>query len=719
MANTREDVYKAISQREDVNPKEGVDKYGKVEFADAKNHKYPIDTAEHIRAAWNYINKRVNDGKYTDAEVEQIKNKIIAAWKKKIDKAGPPSAGKSTDEDLFPNNALKAISENDNELVVRNHIILFGGRDLTGIEATRQGFKVVSVNGDGTRGEYFSKNTNFESEFTKTGTLDVDFEHGFDPDKTGNDPNEILGYVDWKTAKITDDGVIVDRVLNRRARYVKALETLIKEGLIGTSSACIPGTGKKTTAGEIIKWPLMRDTLTVSPAEPRMLSDNALSAVKSLAVEIPYFKSLLSAIPASEAALPIVADPIQTKPKEDNMPEPDVKSIVDSAVAAALKARDETAQIEADKQTAMKAAEEAGYKKAIEDLEAKHLIKKAPSYIKKLDSDSDEGMGAFKSWLGNGEHNSELITPDMKPAWAKAAFNITTGASGSYLVPDPLYQVIQAKRNLMSWARQAPVQVFSTPADHILVPVEDTSMTAFVQTGEGVAYDENEPTVAQKDLILYKYTKLVKANEEFLAFQGTNFDAWIARAFGRAEAVTENTILTTGTGSGAPLGVNTATGATTGNVVTTSAVLVPQDLSALIGQLGAGYNVMGETGFLMKNATKWYLRGLTTTGFFAFVNQNSAGSGPNTYPGGQMADGFFGYPAYIDDDMDAYTVAASSGHSIVYGNWNYYGIVEKPGLLIQRNPYLYMANGQIGLFATMYRGGATLQQEAFYRLVGK
>ena len=82
----------AITKREDVNPKEGTNKYGDVQFADAKNKKYPIDTEAHIRAAWNYINKPKNAGKYESDEVSQIKAKIVAAWKSKIDKAGPPSA---------------------------------------------------------------------------------------------------------------------------------------------------------------------------------------------------------------------------------------------------------------------------------------------------------------------------------------------------------------------------------------------------------------------------------------------------------------------------------------------------------------------------------------------------------------------------------------------------------------------------------------------------
>jgi hypothetical protein len=83
-----------IAPREDVKPSEGKGKYGDVTFADEKNKKYPIDTESHIRAAWNYINKPKNAGFYSAKDFETIKSKIVAAWKKKIDKEGPPSAQK-------------------------------------------------------------------------------------------------------------------------------------------------------------------------------------------------------------------------------------------------------------------------------------------------------------------------------------------------------------------------------------------------------------------------------------------------------------------------------------------------------------------------------------------------------------------------------------------------------------------------------------------------
>ncbi|MFN8530164.1 MAG: DUF6582 domain-containing protein [Anaerolineae bacterium] len=73
---------KKIERRDDVNPKEGEHKYGDVEFADTTNKKYPIDSPEHVRAAWSYINHPDNAAKYTTDEVKTIKDRIKRAAKK-------------------------------------------------------------------------------------------------------------------------------------------------------------------------------------------------------------------------------------------------------------------------------------------------------------------------------------------------------------------------------------------------------------------------------------------------------------------------------------------------------------------------------------------------------------------------------------------------------------------------------------------------------------
>lgn len=71
-----------IKRRDDVNPKEGEREYGDVEFADPTNNKYPIDTPEHVRAAWSYINQKDNAAKYEADEVKTIKQRIKRAAKK-------------------------------------------------------------------------------------------------------------------------------------------------------------------------------------------------------------------------------------------------------------------------------------------------------------------------------------------------------------------------------------------------------------------------------------------------------------------------------------------------------------------------------------------------------------------------------------------------------------------------------------------------------------
>ena len=85
--------------RQKADDKDGKDKkpYGDVEYADPgyqkdKRKRYPLDTEDHIRAAWSYINMPKNQEPYTSEQVASIKAKIVAAWKKKIDSAGPPSA---------------------------------------------------------------------------------------------------------------------------------------------------------------------------------------------------------------------------------------------------------------------------------------------------------------------------------------------------------------------------------------------------------------------------------------------------------------------------------------------------------------------------------------------------------------------------------------------------------------------------------------------------
>ena len=181
-----------------------------------------------------------------------------------------------------PGNALKAISRTDDTITVANYLIVFGGRDLEGVRPMTT--EIAWRNIDGSRGEYFTKSTDLESFYTRAGAVIVDWEH-----KRGELGDEDLGVVDWKTARIDDKGVFAERVLNRRNKYVQWLEELgwFDDGTLGTSSLAVPSLVQKAADGQITRWPLMRDTITVSPMEPRMITENHLQAFKALGIPVP------------------------------------------------------------------------------------------------------------------------------------------------------------------------------------------------------------------------------------------------------------------------------------------------------------------------------------------------------------------------------------------------------------------------------------------------
>lgn len=70
-------------RRDDVDPKRGKREQGNVEFADPVNDTYPVDTPEHVRAAWSYINHKDNAADYDRDEVTTIRNRIKRAAKRR------------------------------------------------------------------------------------------------------------------------------------------------------------------------------------------------------------------------------------------------------------------------------------------------------------------------------------------------------------------------------------------------------------------------------------------------------------------------------------------------------------------------------------------------------------------------------------------------------------------------------------------------------------
>lgn len=519
--------------------------------------------------------------------------------------------------------------------------------------------------------DYFTKDTNLNI----PENLPVLYNHGLDSKMK----KRVIGKA---VVSFDEVGAWAETQLAMRDEYEKEIYKLAEAGKLGYSSGALAHLVEREPVGKgvafIKSWFVGEASLTPTPAEPR----NSIIPLKSL-------------ITPEMAALPKDGDSNQntktiSSSGENKMEtqEIDVKALV----AAELKAMRDAEAAEAAKQAEIKKvideAKSEGAKAAVEEMKSKGLLRASQYHTIDKKNDSDEGLGAFKSWLSTGQTNHELIVPDSSYLNIKTSgvFNVTEGAEGGYLVPDPLLNRIIAKRDLSSWVRQAPCQIFQTEADHLVVPIEDTRHADFTSTAESAAYsNDTTGNVAQVNLALTKYTKEIRVSEEFLSAKNSNWETWIAGVLARAEAGTENALAT----------AVVLNDATAGSAFASATAITVAELARCVGELSNGYAVTGEAGFLMKNGSKWYCKGLTGSAF-AFMATPQGGD-------------FFGFPCYVSDDMQAMTAGLKS---VVFGNWNYFGVIEKPGMLVQRNPYLYMGNGKVAIFANIYRGYDTLQTEA-------
>ena len=71
--------------------------YGDVHYCDDGmrsdgKKRFPVNTAERVRAAWSYSHHKSIMAHYTSEQLQRLHSCIAAAWRKLISKDGPPSA---------------------------------------------------------------------------------------------------------------------------------------------------------------------------------------------------------------------------------------------------------------------------------------------------------------------------------------------------------------------------------------------------------------------------------------------------------------------------------------------------------------------------------------------------------------------------------------------------------------------------------------------------
>jgi len=529
------------------------------------------------------------------------------------------------------------------------------------------------IDGRDLDGEAFTPETDI---WLKVGDkVNLTYYHGFDPDTIGK-KQKIPALIGGATYIGADErGHWFEPVLDSEEplaqRLMKADITELR-----ASSGAVSHLVRKSAGGLIDVWPVGELALFDTNEWRKPANEFAVIEAKS--------ESITEAIPEVIATVDAVEDEIEAKTNLTISQFPMEEKMDEEKIVEEVKAEEPKVDIKAELESMKKSL--------LEELKA------APGEVKgvptvKNAKESPSFAKAMMAWA-QGDNPRGFKGNDITMGMKANPWEGGEDTEGGYAVPDDFYERIVEQREDASWVRQAPVLHLTTNRDRILIPTEATAGTKMVVTAEEAAYSEEEPVFGQVALTIHKFTKMLQISEELMDGDAVGLEAYLASVIARVSAAAENYYLTVGTGTGMPQGV--LTGATASGITTAAkTAITAAELVSTMGTLATPYH-NANTRLLMRGSTKWYLQGLTGNPFMFVQTPNG--------------NDFMGVPALISPDMET---IADTKKSVLVGDFSMYAFAERQGLIVSRNPYLYQASGQVGIFVKQRFGGAVLQTLAF------
>lgn len=516
-------------------------------------------------------------------------------------------------------------------------------------------------------GEAFHEQTEI---WLKSGDyVNLTYYHGFDPEEPGKKQEKpaLIGRAvysgkdtrgHWFEPMLDESEPLAKRLLDAGVETLRA------------SSGAVSHLVRKSAGGLIDVWPVGELALFDTNEWRKPANEFAVIEAKS--------EQFTEAIPEVIATVDAVEELVESQETIKTI-DPILEAIMDEEkIVEEVKAEEPKVDIKAEFESMKKSLLEE-LKAAPGEVKGVPTVKNAkesPSFIK-----------AMLAWAqGDNPRGFKGNDIELKLAWQGQ-----TDDEGGYAVPDDFYNRIVEQRQELSFVRKAPVTRFVTNRDRILIPTEDTAGTKLEVTAEEATYDENEPKFGQVALTIHKFTKMIKVSEEMLDGDAVGLEAYISSVVARASAAAENYYCSIGTGTNMPQGI--VAGATASGITNAAkATILASEVISTMGSVASPYH-NSNSGFLMTGLTKFHVMSKTGDAF-QFIPTPAGGD-------------ILGYPIYVAPDMD--TVGSTSGKAIVFGDFSMYAFAEREGVTLSRNPYLYQANGQVGLFVKQRFGGAVLQ----------
>lgn len=330
-----------------------------------------------------------------------------------------------------------------------------------------------------------------------------------------------------------------------------------------------------------------------------------------------------------------------------------------------------------------------------------------------VETTEEHRKAAFKAWLQRGVSG---LNADQRQIAERAMANIpeevraqsTTTTAGGYTIPEGfLPEIVKAMKAWGPMLDPGITRVLVTATGNPLPwpTMDDTSQKGAI-LAENTQIGEQDITFGQKQLDAFMYTsKLIRVSYQLLQDSAFNVESEIIRpAFGERLGRIGNEHLTTGTGSGQPNGIVTASSA--GITAAVGGAVSFDDIIDLEHSVDPAYRRSPGVRFMFNDSTLKYLRKLKDGDGNYLWQPADARTGA---PASVLA-----YPYSVNQDMAS---IGGSTKPIIFGDFNKYIVRIVRDMTMLRLTERYADYLQVGFFAFMRMDGELSDTAAIKHMV--
>jgi HK97 family phage major capsid protein len=293
-------------------------------------------------------------------------------------------------------------------------------------------------------------------------------------------------------------------------------------------------------------------------------------------------------------------------------------------------------------------------------------------------------------------HTSRLWSCPPRSAEELRALSVGTTTAGGYTVPTGFLKMFEESLLGTDAMRLVATTVRTDRGGELQLATNDDTANNGEIVSENTAHNEQDlGSFGQIVMGAYNYTsKIVRISQQLVEDSEFSVDELVGAALGRRIGRIQNAHFTTGTGSGQPQGVVTASAVgktgTTGQTTTVTYA----DLVDLQESIDPAY----------RNGAKWMLHANTLKSIKKLVDSAGMPIWQPALANGEPAT-ILGDPYVVNNAMP---VKAANAKSILYGQLSKYVIRDVREIMLFRFEQRYAELGQVGVIAFLRSDGKLL-----------